>query len=54
VSEPAVEAALLRRHGVQVMAQRLAVLQAVSERPHSTAADIDAAVRTEISENEQE
>jgi Fur family ferric uptake transcriptional regulator len=33
---------------VQVTAQRLAVLRAVSERPHSTAADIDEAVRTEI------
>jgi Fur family ferric uptake transcriptional regulator len=42
------QAALLRRHGVQVTAQRLAVLRAVSGRPHSTAADIDAAVRAEI------
>ena len=42
------QAALLRLHGVQVTAQRLAVLRAVSERPHSTAADIDAAVREEI------
>jgi Fur family ferric uptake transcriptional regulator len=42
------EAAVLRRHGLQVTAQRLAVLRAVSERPHSTAADIDATVRTEI------
>src|SRR5437588_10559176 len=41
-------AALLRRHGVQVTAQRLAVLRAVSERPHRTAAEIDAAVRAEI------
>ena len=41
-------AALLRRHGVQVTAQRLAVLRAVSDRPHCTAADIDAAVRAEI------
>lgn len=39
---------MLRRHGVQVTAQRLAVLSAVSDRPHSTAADIDAAVREEI------
>lgn len=29
-------------------AQRLAVLRAVSERPHSTAADVDATVRAEI------
>jgi Fe2+ or Zn2+ uptake regulation protein len=42
------ETALLRRHGVQVTAQRLAVLHAVSERPHGTAAEIDAAVRDEI------
>jgi Fur family transcriptional regulator, stress-responsive regulator len=48
VREPVEQAALLRRHGVQVTAQRLAVLRAVSELPHSTAADIDAAVRTEI------
>ncbi len=45
---PAHEADLLRRHGVQVTAQRLAVLRAVSQRPHSTAADIDAVVREEI------
>ncbi|HEX6458834.1 MAG TPA: Fur family transcriptional regulator [Thermoleophilaceae bacterium] len=42
------QAALLRRHGVQVTAQRLGVLRAVAERPHSTAAEIDAAVRQEI------
>ena len=41
-------AALFRRHGVQVTAQRLAVLRAVTERPHSTAAEIDATVRSEI------
>jgi Fur family transcriptional regulator, stress-responsive regulator len=42
------QAALLRRHGVQVTAQRLAVLRAVSKRPHCTAAEIEAAVRGEI------
>ncbi|MGA2307842.1 MAG: Fur family transcriptional regulator [Acidimicrobiales bacterium] len=42
------KAALLRRHGVQVTAQRLAVLRAVSERPHSTADDIERVVRAEI------
>ena len=42
------KAALLRRHGVQVSAQRLAVLRAVSDRPHSTADDIDKVVRAEI------
>jgi len=40
--------ALLRRHGLQVTAQRLAVLRAVSDRPHSTADDIHTAVRAEI------
>ena len=40
--------ALLRRHGLQVTAQRLAVLRAVSERPHRTADDICDAVRAEI------
>jgi Fur family transcriptional regulator, stress-responsive regulator len=40
--------ALLRRHGLQVTAQRLAVLRAVSERSHSTADDIDKLVRSEI------
>jgi len=39
---------LLRRHGVQVTAQRLAVLRAVSDLPHGSAADIDAAVRAEL------
>jgi Fur family transcriptional regulator, stress-responsive regulator len=42
------ETALLREHGVQVTAQRLAVLRAVGEQPHGTAAEIDAAVRDEI------
>ena len=40
--------ALLRRHGLQVTPQRLAVLRAVSTRPHSTADDIDKLVRAEI------
>ncbi len=39
---------LLRQHGVQVTAQRLAVLAAVSERPHATADDVTRAVRAEI------
>ncbi|HEV7720825.1 MAG TPA: Fur family transcriptional regulator [Iamia sp.] len=39
---------VLRRHGLHVTAQRLAVLRAVSDRPHSTANDIDELVRTEI------
>jgi Fur family transcriptional regulator, stress-responsive regulator len=40
--------ALLRRHGLQVTAQRLAVLRAVSDGPHGTADDICNAVRGEI------
>ena len=40
--------ALLRRHGMQVTAQRLAVLRAVSYGPHSTADDIYTVVRAEI------
>ena len=40
--------ALLRQHGLQVTAQRLAVLRAVSDRPHSTADDIYKVVRAEI------
>jgi len=40
--------ALLRRHGLQVTAQRLAVLRAVSDRPHSTADEIDKLVRAGI------
>ncbi|HET8976639.1 MAG TPA: Fur family transcriptional regulator [Solirubrobacteraceae bacterium] len=42
------KADLLRRHGVQVTAQRLAVLGAVSGRPHSTAAHIAEDVRSQI------
>ena len=38
----------LRDHGLQVTAQRLAVLRAVAKRPHSTADDIAGEVRTEI------
>ena len=41
-------AELLRRHGVQVTAQRLATLAAVSRRPHATADDVAKAVRAEI------
>lgn len=39
---------LLRRHGIQVTAQRLAVLRAVSTCPHGTADDIAHVVRGEI------
>lgn len=41
-------AAFLRDHGVQVTAQRLAVLQAVADNPHSTTEDIDKAARAEL------
>ena len=39
---------LLRAHGMHVTAQRLAVLRAVSQLPHSTADDIDKVVRSEL------
>lgn len=39
---------LLRRHGLQVTAQRLAVLRAVSARPHGTADDVEELVRADI------
>jgi len=45
---PADHDALLRRHGLQVTAQRLGVLRAVSYRPHSTADDIYTVVRADI------
>ncbi|MGI9613125.1 MAG: Fur family transcriptional regulator [Acidimicrobiales bacterium] len=38
----------LRDHGVQVTAQRLAVLRAVTANPHSTASDVAEAVREQI------
>jgi Fe2+ or Zn2+ uptake regulation protein len=50
VEERALEnsADLLRQHGVQVTAQRLAVLAAVSRRPHGTTDEIEELVRNEI------
>ncbi|HEX6422839.1 MAG TPA: Fur family transcriptional regulator [Acidimicrobiales bacterium] len=45
---PVDDDALLRRHGLQVTAQRLAVLRAVSDRPHSTADDVYTFVRAQI------
>lgn len=39
---------LLRRHGVQVTAQRLAVLRAVSAAPHASADTVLHAVRNDI------
>jgi Fur family transcriptional regulator, stress-responsive regulator len=41
-------ARLLRSRGVQVTAQRLAVLRAVASRPHGTADDVEDIVREEI------
>ena len=46
--EAADPADLLRRHGVQVTAQRLAVMRAVSSRPHITADEVVEIVRAEI------
>jgi Fe2+ or Zn2+ uptake regulation protein len=40
--------AVLRNHGLQVTAQRLAVMRAVTELPHGTADDIGVAVRAQI------
>ncbi len=39
---------VLRRHGLQVTAQRLAVVGAVSDRPHGTADDVYRLVRAEL------
>lgn len=39
---------LLRQHGVQVTAQRLAVMRAVSARPHGTADEVAEDVRAVI------
>ncbi len=41
-------ASLLREHGLQVTAQRLAVLRAVTGRPHGTADEVAEDVRAEI------
>lgn len=41
-------AQFLREHGLQVTAQRLAVLKAVSEQPHCTADNVAENVRAEI------
>ncbi len=41
-------ASLLRRYGIQVTAQRLAVLAVVSGRPHCTAEDVASAVRGDL------
>jgi Fur family transcriptional regulator, stress-responsive regulator len=41
-------AELLRQHNLQVTAQRIAVLRAVSRRPHCTAEEVAEVVRAEI------
>jgi len=41
-------AELLRQRGIQITAQRLAVLRAVADRPHITAEAVAKAVRAEI------
>ena len=46
--EPASSADLLRQHGVQVTAQRLAVLRAVAYQPHGTADEVEVVVRSDI------
>lgn len=45
---PADAEALLRRHGLHVTAQRLAVLRAIFARPHSTAEQLHVVVRAGI------
>jgi Fur family transcriptional regulator, stress-responsive regulator len=45
---PADDIATMRRHGLQVTAQRLAVLRAVAARPHLTADDAYRVVRAEL------
>ncbi len=46
MQEPAVD--LLRRHDLQVTAQRVAVLEAISQRPHGTADQLTEVVRTRL------
>jgi Fe2+ or Zn2+ uptake regulation protein len=41
-------AALLRHHGLQVTAQRLAVLRALGQASHQTADDVEQMVRSEL------
>jgi Fur family ferric uptake transcriptional regulator len=47
-SGPVDHEAMLRRAGMKVTVQRLAVLRAVGERPHLTADDIDKVVRADL------
>ncbi len=45
---PTDPADLLRDNGLQVTAQRIAVLRAVAQRPHATADDVGALVRAQL------
>jgi Fur family ferric uptake transcriptional regulator len=47
-TEPLADDARLRRHGMAVTAQRLAVLRAVSDGPHCTTDDVITVARAEI------
>ncbi len=47
-SDTPVPADLLRQHGLQVTAQRIAVIRAVSACPHGTVEDVAEAVHNEI------
>ena len=42
------DARRLREHGLQVTAQRLAVLRAVAQQPHGTAEEVDRHVRADL------
>ncbi|MSW37934.1 MAG: transcriptional repressor, partial [Actinobacteria bacterium] len=46
VSKPSAE--LLREHGVQVTAQRLAIMRVVAELPHATADELGDVVRSQL------
>jgi len=46
MAEPIAEQ--LRQHGLQVTAQRIAILRAVAARPHCTADEVAAVVRAEL------
>jgi len=46
VPEPAVQ--LLREHGVQITAQRLALMRVVAEHPHATADELGDVVRSQL------
>lgn len=47
-SETPAPAEMLREHGLQVTAQRIAVIRAVSAWPHGTVEDVAEAVRSDI------